>query len=53
MKSHYRNPLTGAMWNGRGKPPEWLCGKVCGRFQLEQAVDMGAGLTHETESQEA
>lgn len=23
----YRNPLTGATWTGRGKPPRWIEGK--------------------------
>jgi DNA-binding protein H-NS len=35
----YRNPQTGALWNGRGRPPEWLRGKVWGRFQVDPPVE--------------
>ncbi len=24
----YRDPVTGATWSGRGRPPKWLDGKV-------------------------
>jgi DNA-binding protein H-NS len=28
----YRDPVTGAGWSGRGRPPEWIRGKDRSRF---------------------
>jgi DNA-binding protein H-NS len=28
----YRDPLTGAGWSGRGRPPDWIKGKDRNRF---------------------
>lgn len=30
----YRDPLTGASWSGRGRPPEWIKGKDRSRFLI-------------------
>ncbi|MEJ0003662.1 MAG: H-NS histone family protein [Pararobbsia sp.] len=30
----YRDPVTGATWSGRGKPPKWIAGKDRGGFAL-------------------
>ncbi len=27
LAAKYRDPLTGATWSGRGRPPRWLHGK--------------------------
>lgn len=27
LKPKYRDPKTGATWNGRGRPPSWIAGK--------------------------
>ncbi|MDB5838007.1 MAG: histone [Caballeronia sp.] len=48
-ESKYRNPQTGAKWGGRRKTPEWLRGKVWGRFQVDPLLNVDAGLTHETQ----
>ncbi|MGE8454289.1 MAG: H-NS family nucleoid-associated regulatory protein [Pseudomonadales bacterium] len=30
----YRDPATGATWTGRGKPPNWINGKVRESFLI-------------------
>lgn len=30
----YRDPMTGACWSGRGRPPDWIKGKDRNRFLL-------------------
>jgi DNA-binding protein H-NS len=30
----YRDPVTGATWTGRGKPPNWINGKVRESFLI-------------------
>ncbi|MCG8985824.1 H-NS histone family protein [Delftia acidovorans] len=30
----YRDPVTGATWTGRGKPPNWISGKVRESFLI-------------------
>lgn len=30
----YRDPLSGATWSGRGKPPQWIAGKDRQLFQI-------------------
>ncbi|MBO1034302.1 H-NS histone family protein [Delftia sp. SD018] len=30
----YRDPATGATWTGRGKPPNWISGKVRESFLI-------------------
>src|SRR5580698_8543922 len=30
----YRDPITGATWSGRGKPPRWIAGKDRDSFAL-------------------
>lgn len=34
----YRNPVTGATWTGRGKPPAWILGKDRNEFLIAQHV---------------
>jgi len=34
----YRNPVTGATWTGRGKPPAWILGKDRNEFLVAQHV---------------
>ncbi len=31
----YRDPLSGATWSGRGKPPKWIVGKDRAEFEIE------------------
>ncbi len=35
MPPKYRDPQTGATWNGRGRAPGWLDGKKRERFLIE------------------
>lgn len=30
----YRDPVTGATWSGRGRPPRWLDGKDRATFEI-------------------
>ena len=30
----YRNPATGDVWSGRGKPPKWIAGKNRDQFLI-------------------
>jgi DNA-binding protein H-NS len=30
----YQDPKSGATWNGRGKPPNWIAGKNRERFLI-------------------
>ena len=32
----YRDPLTGASWSGRGKPPRWIAGKNRDEFLIQR-----------------
>ncbi len=32
----YRDPLSGAEWSGRGKPPKWIAGKNYGQYLIER-----------------
>ena len=34
----YRDPITGATWTGRGKPPLWIAGKDRLNFLIEDQV---------------
>jgi DNA-binding protein H-NS len=32
--ARYRDPVTGATWSGRGKPPRWINGKDRAAFEI-------------------
>jgi DNA-binding protein H-NS len=32
----YRDPQTGAVWSGRGKPPKWIIGRNRDHFLIQQ-----------------
>ena len=34
VPAKYRDPVTGATWSGRGKPPRWIAGKDRDSFAL-------------------
>ncbi|MBF5007584.1 H-NS histone family protein [Diaphorobacter caeni] len=31
----YRDPVSGASWSGRGKPPKWIAGKDRAEFEIQ------------------
>jgi DNA-binding protein H-NS len=46
-ETSYRNPQTEALWNGKGRPSEWLRGKAWGQFQVGSLLNTDAEFTHE------
>lgn len=38
----YRDPVTGATWTGRGKPPLWIAGKDRLNFLIEDQIQTAA-----------
>ena len=38
----YKDPVTGATWTGRGKPPLWIAGKDRLNFLIEQPTAQAA-----------
>ncbi|AJY03094.1 H-NS histone family protein [Burkholderia sp. SIMBA_043] len=36
VEAKYRDPASGKMWSGRGKPPAWIAGKDRGAYLIVQ-----------------
>ncbi len=32
----YRDPASGAVWSGRGKPPKWIAGKDYNQYSIQR-----------------